>query len=367
MHIWGPGFPGWNSVLSSGENFEKRFGCDELNLVIASPFYEGHRYSDIKREELLPALCGKTVLYYQYGSCERGICTKEYLSTADIMSFENAFVPLELFDVQAPLFDSIYPAATVEGAKIFTHNPACVNTRYFQPISWRKKNIPVLTLVSKQVNSITHQLTSKLLSGIKSRDFVSETHAYPFPSDLENAARRSFFHRANSDISDLDLSFYPPATASIRAQHEQLQREYSKVLQSSKICILDSTILRGSDRTFFEAMHAGCVIAAEMPFEMEEIFEDVIIQIEKNWSFERIQQVLHDALQDEEDLKRRAAKGIVLAKKHFTCEHKLERALYMMNEHNSGFRGYFMPFGVRLGCHNYLPPFDKVNPWCRTS
>lgn len=110
---------------------------------------------------------------------------------------------------------------------------------------------------------------------------------------------------------------------------------------------------------------AGCVIASDLPFEMEEIFSDIIIVLDSTQPAYDLNKTIRAALDDEKELRRKAAKGMVLARKHFTCEHKTERALFLLNEHNAAFRGYYLPFGVRLGCHSYLPPYDNVNPWCQ--
>ena len=43
-------------------------------------------------------------------------------------------------------------------------------------------------------------------------------------------------------------------------------------LQESKVCMFDSTIIRKSIAKFYEAFLAGCVVASDLPYEMEELF-----------------------------------------------------------------------------------------------
>ena len=71
------------------------------------------------------------------------------------------------------------------------------------------------------------------------------------------------------------------------------------------------------------------------------------------------------ALADPEELQRKAALGMHLARQHFTCEGKLDRILTAAAEHAAGFRGFRFPFGFRIGCHTYFTSDHRpANPWC---
>ena len=113
-----------------------------------------------------------------------------------------------------------------------------------------------------------------------------------------------------------------------------------------------------------EALMVGCVPAADLPFEMEEIFREVVIPLSVDMTAGEINEVITKALQDPLDLQKRAAKGLILARKYFSCQKKTERALFLMDEYRNGFRGYYFPYGYRLGCHSYMTPLENVNPWC---
>ena len=43
-------------------------------------------------------------------------------------------------------------------------------------------------------------------------------------------------------------------------------------LQESKVCMFDSTVIRKSIAKFYEAFLAGCVVASDLPYEMEELY-----------------------------------------------------------------------------------------------
>ena len=113
-----------------------------------------------------------------------------------------------------------------------------------------------------------------------------------------------------------------------------------------------------------ESFMAGCVVAADLPFEMEEMFRDVVIVLDKTLSNHQINRILQQNLRDNAELKRKAAKALVLARKYFSCEQKVERMLDTFDEYQRGVRGYNLPFGIRLGCHSYTYTLTRPNKWC---
>lgn len=328
----------------------KKYGCHQLDIIIAHPYFDPTISPD---ESLLPKTCGKTILYYEYDKCDNGKCLKEYDQKAHIMSFQNAFVPIELFDVQSPIIDELKAAASPDGARLFAHNPHCSNSDIFQPLQWSKKYIDVLLLVGDGSREL-YPLRSIIYDGIQYGTHDFKIYNYPPPYQLETAKTGSL----PKDYSYKDLAV---------KHHLDSQAKYAKIISSAKICILDSTVTRKTEGKFMDALMSGCVIASDLPFEMEEILKDVIIVLDKSFSPAKINKIIQDALDDPGELKRKAAKGIVLARKHFTCQHKTERMLFLLSEFLNGFRGYYFPYGVRMGCHSYLSPLENVNPWCTAS
>ena len=71
------------------------------------------------------------------------------------------------------------------------------------------------------------------------------------------------------------------------------------------------------------------------------------------------------ALADPEELQRKAALGMQIARQQLTCEAKLDRILDAAAEHKAGFRGFNFPYGFRLGCHSYFTSDNRPSaPWC---
>lgn len=143
------------------------------------------------------------------------------------------------------------------------------------------------------------------------------------------------------------------------------QEAYALSMAKSKICIFDSSVLKIGLRKYAEALASGCVIAADLPYDYEGLLDDLVIPLNASMTWDEINGVLVNALKDEKEMKRRSAKGILLARKHMVCERKTDLAIDMVEEWHAGFRGYYYTLGHRIGCRDYLLGYKNPNPWCR--
>lgn len=267
------------------------------------------------------------------------------MDSAHILTFRYGFIPMELFDVRRPFVKEL---KTTTVKKLIVHNPDCANQLVMKPIPWSEKNIKSLAI---GFIFDLYPLRKKILKGIEAGviDAYHPNHpGYKIETNHQNIPPPSTYARNNTELQ-----------GSIRTQ-----TKYWKLISRAKICIFDSSQVRKSIRKFMEALMVGCVVASDLPFEMEELYRDVVIQIDESMTAAEIGKTLKLALGNEDELQRKAAKGILLAKKYFSCEHKVERMLDTYDEYQKGVRGYTLPFGVRLGCHSFMPPLTRPNPWC---
>ena len=138
-------------------------------------------------------------------------------------------------------------------------------------------------------------------------------------------------------------------------------------LQHTKVCMFDSTIIRKSIAKFYESFLAGCVVASDLPYEMEELYSDVIIVLPQNATQEQVAAVMNAALSDEAELQRKAARALKIGLEHYTCHRKAERVLNAVQRFRNGFRGYHFPYGFSSGCQNYHfyeQHHKSSNLWC---
>ena len=93
-------------------------------------------------------------------------------------------------------------------------------------------------------------------------------------------------------------------------------------------------------------------------------FKGTFIELKPSMTEVEIDATLKGALADPLRLERMAGKALRLAHSRFTCHHKLNRILQYEAEYRSGFRGYYFPYGFRVGCHSYSGSFTRPNSWC---
>ena len=89
---------------------------------------------------------------------------------------------------------------------------------------------------------------------------------YPVPS--VRAGQRPFQADLAHTVVPADYLPDAPLVANATASYKLFVNR----LQESKICMFDSTIIRKSIAQFYEAFLAGCVVASDLPYEMEELF-----------------------------------------------------------------------------------------------
>ena len=164
----------------------------------------------------------------------------------------------------------------------------------------------------------------------------------------------------------MTVSSYVPDSPDVHEASATYKAFVSR-LQQTKVCMFDSSIIRKSIAKFYESFLAGCVVASDLPFEMEELYKQAIIVLPPDASRERVAAIMNAALTDEAELQRKAARALRIGLEHFTCHRKADRVLDAVQQFRDGFRGYLFPYGFRSGCQNYH--FDHQhgrasNPWC---
>lgn len=261
-------------------------------------------------------------------------------SNSHVVASRFAFIPLELF----------YP---MQGQpKLFTHIPDCAVPALAQPVPWVQK-IANATLIGHTWDKL-YPLRPKILEAVTEGLILGGVH-YEHPG----------WNVSASDMVPPDS--YVPHAAAISPLEQQFEAYYAAI-RHSKICMFDSSIVHKSIAKYFEAMMSGCVVAADLPLEMQNVLSQAMVILDQQDSPAVIAAKVNAALADPTELLRKATAGISLAQQYFTCEHKLERILDAAGEYRAGQRGYVFPFGFRIGCHSYFPADHRpANAWCAVS
>ena len=162
-----------------------------------------------------------------------------------------------------------------------------------------------------------------------------------------------------------------------RAQHTaEIRRQYSNYrdeMSRTSICIFDASIVRKMIRKYAEAMMSGCVIAADLPYEMWHELEDVIIKLPHRASAKEVAKIINTANSpsNQHRLEYMARGAAYLAHRHLTCEARVDRLYHSIRAYENGRRGVYLPFSSAIDCHSFNMAWPSANissrtvlPWC---
>ena len=249
------------------------------------------------------------------------------------------------------LMDIFFPMQPGE-AKMMVHTPDCANPAKMFPLDWeqRQYNASLVGSTWDVLYPLRVTMEQTIGDGRINGGSVYEHPGYwPFASGDTRPSMT-----------------YTPDAPVIKAATDSYKSFITR-LQHSKICMFDSTIIRKSIAKFYEAFLSGCVVASDLPDEMQELFEGAIIVLEQDASHEQVATTINSALADEVELQRKAVRAYQLGLEHFTCHRKAERILNYVAEFREGYRGYVFPYGFKSRCKNYhfLGQHGALmQPWC---
>ena len=78
------------------------------------------------------------------------------------------------------------------------------------------------------------------------------------------------------DLATTVVSGFEPDSPLVSVQRH-IYNAFITRMQESRVCMFDSTVIHKSIAKYYEAFMAGCVVAADLPFEMEELYRHVLL------------------------------------------------------------------------------------------
>ncbi|KXS09871.1 hypothetical protein M427DRAFT_160122 [Gonapodya prolifera JEL478] len=336
VFMWGPGFPGYDPNYSIKDNMMRLPGVDTsrpIDILYTSTW------------GLYEHLPNDTIQVHGFGDChgewnQDPSCVEQtatYAPNADVVAGRYA---MELVDLFRP---SKLAKIGVKEAKLWIHQPDCADPAMLYPLPWSTRR--------------THQVQ---VFGNTYYDF------YPVRSKIAIAIERGwikgeiFRHQGyamstahNSSLLDLPYGTVDPSDPLLSLVND-LYSAYTQAMRSTQICVFDSSVIRKAIRKFHEAMLSGCVVASDVPHEMQnEVFRGVIIQLDAEWSVERIQEEFDWYLERPKLLRSMAAEAFKRARAELTCTRKVDRLLQSAARARRGDVGYWFPYGLVAGCRRY--------------
>ncbi|ORY38784.1 hypothetical protein BCR33DRAFT_741292 [Rhizoclosmatium globosum] len=361
VFFWGVNFTGWNSALSSTENVQQQFPDVRFDIVYSMNQNWGLH---------IPS----AVSVLTIGDCHHpNKCTSSLEPYDDIVALRYAGELIDLFrydqwksythskamELKRQGDIDAYYYILSRKMPFFFHHTDCANENVFYPSKftedWQESR-PIPAQLYGFTWDILYPLRHTVKEGI-THGKIFNAVAYKHPGyDLE---------------SDEDL---PPPISERNGKYDsqdarvghlrKQQQSYAQSMRETQICIFDSSVLKKAIRKFHEAFLSGCVVASDIPIEMESMFRDVVIPLRLDMTAHEVNSVLEDYLSRPERLAWMAREAFYRARQHWTCRNKVDRLLEASERVLKGEKGYWFPFGFSATCRKYPFAPDKNSEWC---
>ncbi|KAJ3203366.1 hypothetical protein HDU82_006639 [Entophlyctis luteolus] len=365
VRMWGPGWPGYDDKLDASENIALAFPNVRFDVI-----YTKTRHHQVASDS--------AVVVHATADCHDFQCVQPefYPMHADAITFRYAGEILELARPEQ-WRGSKAPAVGSPRMPLFFHSPDCADDGLLHPAEaanvprsasarsrssrsagdrWAEQRPTLIRLIGHS-DATWYPLRNRVRQGIESGEIANASvyrHVGYVLQSLKNAA----------SVQQQEVGVFDPYDPAVE-HHRQNQRAWAAVLASTQICVFDSSILRKAIRKFHESFMSGCVVASDIPLEMEDIFKDVVIPLEPDMTPGEINNILQVYLADKERLAWMAMEAFKRARMHWTCRNKVDRLLEAAERVVRGDRGYWFPFGFSGGCRRFGKGDSKRTEWCK--
>ncbi|KAJ3077137.1 hypothetical protein HDU98_007522 [Podochytrium sp. JEL0797] len=363
MFLWGFEHPGYDNAMSMTANIEQAFPDVEFDII----FTIGPHWSVESKT---------AVVISQIGDCHENNCLKEFPPYADAMSVRYAGI---IMDMATP---SLYRETIVQNVKnlgreqnqsndslaleielaetrqlpLIYHNPLCTNQDVFYPAARMKDT---------EEWEDSRPYVAKLFGSVWSMYPLRNTISWAIKTGEINATEfkhPGYLVKYSGPIVESEtLGEYLPDDPVVH-HLKQGQHDYAAALRQTQICMFDSSLVKKAIRKYMESFMSGCVVAADVPIEMEDMFRDVMIPLTPDMTAKQIQDTLDVYLNDLPRLRWMAQEAFVRARRHWTCRNKVDRLLEAAGRVVAGEKGYWFPFGFSATCRDYQG--GVKTPWC---
>lgn len=350
--VWGPGFPGFNGNLSLAENI----GCGKFDIVVTQIIHGSLSIS---------GSCGKTLVVSQIGDChDEGTgekCYQQWNKGANITTTRYSAELVDLFFWER-LKEKVPEFLPKMKNHLFAAVPDCANPwDYPPPSTWhqRNKNIVLYGAIHPEL----YPLRTKIFEGVKAGKIKSVEIFWHPGYTIQGSHNETKL----VELRKLYKGYDP--NSPLTEKHRETRSAYAEAIRHTKICVFDGSMERKLIRKYMEAMLAGCVVAADVPTEMDLELQKLILPLDAKWNESRIETTLKGYLADTDDLRERSLRSFIYARRHFTCQSKLDNIVDVAERFWAGERGYIFPNGFSAVCRRYgvYPRHDNITyrpPWC---
>ncbi|ORY40973.1 hypothetical protein BCR33DRAFT_787202 [Rhizoclosmatium globosum] len=326
---FGVKFPGWNETWSLAENLNSKFPGIQFDIVYSKDFYQEY-----------DSRLTNPVVTHTFGDCWNPMeCSRNGLYVYhDVIGTHYAGLLMDLFRPEQWKEKILWKANQF---KEQGNEAKFASTPHPVLRGCKSKQVPLRTT-----------MTDGIKAGIIKNATIWGHPGYDLPSGANNANCTL--------LEDGRYHYNDPRVEPLR----KTQRAFAQALRDHQICLFDSSHIRKAIRKYHEAFFSGCVVAADVPIEMEEMFRDVVILLRKEMTAEEVNEVVQEYLKDKERLAWMAEEAFYRARQHWTCRNRVDRLLEVSARVLRGERGYWFPFGFSATCRHYPNMKDYSNGYC---
>ncbi|KAJ3320535.1 hypothetical protein HDU76_000276 [Blyttiomyces sp. JEL0837] len=350
IRMWGPGWPSYLTTESPIENIARVFGSPNyFDIIYTKTNHHNISFTNTN----ISTTPITTIIIHAPGDCHYHQClsSKQINPHADAITLRYAGIIIDLFRYEQ--WQSRYPNSIMP---FFFHSTDCADEKIMYPAMVSKDNEkwedsrPHKARLFGYVFEDLYPLRSRIQRGIL--DGVVEGVVYKHPGYVLRQ-KQGGEKDVEKEMGERELG-------------RETQSAYAKALRETQICLFDSSTVRKAIRKYHESFLSGCVVAADIPIEMESMFQDVVIPLRADMTAIEIQEALGPYLNDTEKLTWMAVEAFKRARGSWTCRNKVERLLEGAARVKRGERGYWFPFGFSATCRKYgNGKMEYVPEWCR--
>ncbi|KAI9353721.1 hypothetical protein BDR26DRAFT_890178 [Obelidium mucronatum] len=377
VRLWGPGWKGYNKKLTPTENNISAFPDIQFDIIYTKTWHRN-------------VTSNTAVVVHGTGDCHNHKCIRSayYPTHADAITWRYAGLIMEFgrpeqwkqreakrIAKKYPFLNESEQAGLQQPMPFFFHSPDCADENLLHPIHegsslwqwlsekrWEDTRPHLIRLIGNTKDSL-YPIRAKVRDGILRKQIIN-AEVYEHVGYVLDQSLGQSSDKKNEGMNSREIGIYDRFDPDV-SHHRRNQQEWSKVLATTQICVFDSSIVRKAIRKFQESFMSGCVVAADIPLEMESMFQNVVIPLRPDMTAEDINNVLQGYLRDKERLAWMAMEAFKRARMHWSCRNKVDRLIQAAEMVVEGERGYWFPFGYKATCRRFGEESQYTTEWCR--
>lgn len=325
--FWGVGFKLYNDAATVEQNLVQRFGSIYFDVLYVFGIVPNHE---------IVAVSSQTAVMLREHECWDQRC-------APFITGNN--VSIGLF----PYAQEIIDYANISNRRVFAHSPHAAHVPYFYNASE--------TVATQAARSV-----SVLLAGARTPEVYPLRHRFSGLLDQFNNSllyKHPGYEIHATGAPAPDEPYFEEAHP---IEHEAIK--YGRLLQSSKICVMDASVYGYALQKYAQAALAGCLIVGDIPRERAAQWRQFVVEVSVDDTDDHIVKTINWWLQHDNARLKRVRAGQAWAMRHATWDTWVDDTVAAYNLWHERRYGLYFPHGFELTCAPVNLIEGRNNRWC---